>query len=74
MKDWKAIRECMIDAGCSTEAIERAENLWQSGRPADLLHCLRTCRCDTLEEIHEKQKQLDRMDMLIRDTKNMGGE
>ena len=71
MKDWAAIKECMTDAGCSAAAIEQAESLCRSGRAADLIRCLRLCRCDALEEIHEKQKQLDRLDMLIRDTKNM---
>ena len=71
MKDWAAIKECMTDAGCSAAAIEQAENLCRSGRAADLIRCLRLCRCDALEEIHKKQKQLDRLDMLIRDTKNM---
>ena len=31
----------------------------------------RSVRRDALEEIHKKQKQLDRLDMLIRDAKNM---
>ena len=68
--DWTAIKDCMTDAGCSAAAIERAESLCRNGRTEDLIRCLRACRCDALEEIHEKQKQLDRLDMLIRDTKN----
>ena len=70
MKDWTAIRDCMADAGCSALAIERAENLFRSGRAEELNRCLRACRCDVLEEIHEKQRKLDRLDMLIRDTSN----
>ncbi len=71
MKDWTAIKECMTDAGCTAAAIERAERLCRSGRAEDLIRCLRACRCDALEELHQKQKQLDRLDMLIRDTKTM---
>ena len=71
MKDWAAIKERMTDAGCRAEAIDRAERLCQSGSAEELLRCLRACRCDALEELHEKHKQLDRLDMLIRDTKNM---
>ena len=71
MDDWTRMKECMKDAGCSAEAIQRAESLYQSGRAGELVRCLRACRCDALEEIHEKQKQLDRLDMLIRDTKNL---
>lgn len=70
MDDWASMRECMKDAGCSAAAIERAESCYQSGRAEELVRCLRACRCDALEELHEKQKQLDRLDLLIRDTKN----
>ena len=71
MEDWARMRQCMEDAGCSAAAISRAERLYQVGAVEDLIRCLRSCRCDALEELHEKQKQLDRLDMLIRDTKNM---
>lgn len=70
MVEWTSMKECMTDAGCSDIAIQRAENLYQNGKSEDLIRCLRSCRCDTLEELHEKQKQLDRLDKLIRDTKN----
>ena len=69
MKDWATIKECMTDAGCSAAVIRQAESLYQSGQAEELIRCLRACRCHRLEEIHEKQKQLDRLDMLIRDTK-----
>ena len=71
MEDWKRMRECMEDAGCSTAAISRAEKLCRSGNTEDLIRCLRACRCEALEQIHEKQKQLDRLDMLIRNTRNL---
>jgi len=71
METWMGMCQCMEDAGCSAEAISRAESLYEAGAVEELIRCLRACRCDALEEIHEKQKQLDRLDMLIRDTKNM---
>ena len=70
MVDWTSMRECMADAGCSEATIRRAEPFYQNGSAEDLIRCLRSCRCDALEEIHEKQKQLDRLDRLIRETKN----
>ncbi len=70
MEAWKGICQCMKDAGCSAEAISRAEILYAAGAVEDLIRCLRACRCDALEELHEKQKQLDLLDLLIRDTKN----
>ena len=69
MVDWTSMKECMTDAGCSNTAIRRAELLYQNGKSEDLIRFLRSCRCDALEEIHEKQKQLDRLDQLIRVTK-----
>ena len=69
MVDWTSMKECMTDAGCSENAIRRAEHLYQGGNSDDLIRCLRSCRCDALEEIHEKQRQLDRLDQLIRETK-----
>jgi hypothetical protein len=60
----------MTDAGCSEAAIQRAEHFYHSGSAEDLICCLRSCRCDALEEIHEKQRQLDRLDKLIRETKS----
>ena len=70
MVDWASMRECMADAGCSEATLRRAEHFYQNGSAEDLIRCLRSCRCDALEEIHEKQKQLDRLDRLIRETKN----
>ena len=61
MDDWNRIGTCMQDAGCSDAEIARAE---------DLLRCLRLCRSEQLEALHEKQKQLDRLDGLIRRTQN----
>ena len=74
MDEWIRIRECLTDAGCGEAAIRRAEGLYRSGRAEDLIRCLRSFRYEVLEEIHEKQKRLDRLDMLIRETKNGKGE
>ncbi len=70
MEAWKGICECMKDAGCSAEAISRAQGLYEASAVEDLIRCLRACRCDALEELHQRQKQLDRLDLLIRDTRN----
>ena len=66
MDDWIHMRACMMDAGCSETVIERAECLREAGAFEELIHCLRECRCEALEEIHEKQRRLDRLDRLIR--------
>ena len=71
LDEWARMKQCMEDSGCSAAAITRAKNFYQAGAVNDLIRCLRSCRCDALEEIHEKQKKLDRLDMLIRDAKSM---
>ena len=71
MEVWEGMRERMADAGCPAETIRRAAYLYEAGASEDLIRCLRSCRCDVLEEIHEKQKKLDRLDSLIRFVKNM---
>ncbi len=70
MDDWNRIGTCMQDAGCSDAEIARAEALCRAGAADALLHCLRLCRSEQLEALHEKQKQLDRLDSLIRRTQN----
>ena len=70
MDDWTSLRSGMEAAGCGEQAILRAEALCAVGARDELIRCLRGCRCDQLEALHEKQKQLDRLDLLIRKTQN----
>ena len=58
----------LADAGCQRDVIEQAERLWEAGRREELICCLRLFRCRLLEELHEKQKRVDRVDHLIRQT------
>lgn len=44
MEVWKEMCECMKDAGCSAEAISRAERLYEAGAVEELIRCLRSCR------------------------------
>ena len=73
MDDWKRIRENMEDAGCDDAAIARAGGLYSAGETAELIRCLRACRCEQLEALHVRQKQLDRLDDLIRRTQSHPG-
>ncbi len=71
MEDRSLPRSFMADAGCDERSIAKAEALLASGAREELIRCLRRCRCEQLDALHEKQKQLDRLDLLIRKTKNM---
>ena len=64
-------RSRMEDAGCDEQSIQRAEALFASGARDELIRCLRFCRCQQLDALHEKQKQLDRLDLLIRKAQQM---
>ena len=68
MDDWISLRSGMEDAGCDRQSIERAEAFYDLGAKDELIRCLRSCRCEQLDALHEKQKQLDRLDLLIRKT------
>jgi HD superfamily phosphohydrolase len=62
------LTRALADAGCSRCAIEKAEKLLTSGRTQELIRHLRLCSCDLMEELHQSQKRVDRMDYLIRQT------
>ena len=68
-RNW--LRSRMEDAGCDEHSIARAETLYAVGAKEDLIRCLRCCRCDQMDVLHEKQKQLDRLDLLIRKAQQM---
>ena len=59
---------CLKEIGCSQAAIDRAEAVIQTGDGEALIRCLRRCRCDLMDDLHESQKRVDRMDCLIRRT------
>ncbi|MBR4234436.1 MAG: hypothetical protein IKR85_00055 [Clostridia bacterium] len=62
------IVSCLKEIGCPQSAIDRAEALVQAGDGEALIRCLRRCRCDLMDDLHESQKRVDRMDYLIRQT------
>ena len=56
----------MIAAGCSTSDTERVRKMHEAGMDREILTCLRRCRCDLMDELHETQRKVDRMDQIIR--------
>lgn len=53
------------DAGCGKTAQQTAEQIWRTGDTATLTRYLRKCRCDLMEDLHERQRRVDRMDYLL---------
>ena len=58
----------LSDAGCGSEELEKARRLYEAGDPEALLRYFRICRCSRMEELHESQRRVDRLDHLIRQT------
>ena len=69
--EWTQLRRYMEDAGCGEHSIRKAEALCASGARDELIRCLRLCRCEQLDALHEKQRQLDRLDLLIREAQQL---
>lgn len=68
-KDIELIIENMKAAGCSAEDISRVSAMHEAGFESEIPKCLRKCRCDLIDQLHEAQRRLDLMDQLIRVTR-----
>ena len=56
----------LSDAGCSTETAQRIGTLYESGSYSEMLHQMKKQRCVLVDQMHESQRRVDRMDFLIR--------
>ena len=56
------------DAGCGTEELEKAAQLYEAGDAEALIRYFRKCRCSRMEELHQTQRKVDCLDFLIRRT------
>ena len=66
----ETMKSFLADTGVRQELIERAMQLYQSGQEAELVRFLKLQRCNMVEDMHECQRKFDRIDYLIRQTKN----
>ena len=65
-KDIEMIIADMMAAGCTPADTERGRRMHEAGMDTEILQCLRKCRCTLMDELHDKQRSVDRMDRLIR--------
>ena len=56
----------MMAAGCSQADADRVRSMHEAGMDAEIIQCLKKCRCDRMDELHDKQRSVDRLDRLIR--------
>ena len=66
--EMKAMLDNLTDAGCGKRATEIAKKLYESGQKDELIRFFKICRCTLVDEMHESQRKVDRMDYLIRRT------
>ncbi len=66
----EALKAGLEETGTDRETISRAVELYRSGRGKDLVRLLKAQRCGLVEEMHESQRRVDRIDYLIRQSKN----
>lgn len=63
-----AMKQNLIDAGCTEASAEDVVQLYQNGQTAEAMRKLRLLRCDLMEELHRSQRKVDCLDFLIRQT------
>ena len=64
----ETMKSFLADTTVRHELIEWAMQLYQTGQEAELVRFLKLQRCDMVEEMHECQRKVDRIDYLIRQT------
>ena len=65
-KDIEMLIANMAAAGCSDADVDKVRCMHEVGMDAEIIRCLKGCRCALLDELHEKQRNVDMMDKLIR--------
>lgn len=65
MTEKEQLLQGLSDAGCSEEASAAICSLYEAGRMGEMLHQMRRQRCALVDEMHESQRRVDRMDYLI---------
>ena len=66
MSEKEQLIQGLSDAGCNEEAAERISRLCEAGSYDEALHQMKVQRCVLIDEMHESQRKVDRMDFLIR--------
>ncbi len=61
-----ALTVCLPEAGFDRDTLDEAVRIFESGNKNDLKQFLRSKRCNLIEQMHESQKRIDRVDYLIR--------
>ena len=58
----------LSDAGCGSEELQKAKQLYEAGDTEAMIRYFRKFRCSRMDELHESQRKVDCLDYLIRQT------
>ncbi len=67
----EALIQNLKDAGCDLKTTNRFKDLLEQGKIEDIYILLRNYRESLLNNIHKKQKEIDILDYLVLDLKNI---
>ena len=56
----------LSETGCGKETAERIGTLYEACSYDEMLHQMKVLRCELIDEMHDIQRRVDRMDFLIR--------
>ena len=67
-KELEKILTNLLDAGCGSDELQKAKQLYEAGDTEALIRFFRKCRCSRMDELHESQRKVDCLDYLIQQT------
>ena len=67
-EELEKILNILSDAGCGSEELQKAKQLYEAGDTEAMIRYFRKCRCSRMDELHESQRKVDCLDYLIRQT------
>ena len=65
MTEKEQLMQGLSDAGCDAVACAAIGSLFEAGNTREMLRRMKLRRCELVEEMHDSQRKVDRMDYLI---------
>ena len=65
MTEKEQLMQGLSDAGCDAAACMAIGSLFEAGNTREMLRRMKLQRCELVEEMHDSQRKVDRMDYLI---------
>ena len=65
MTEKDQLMQGLSDIGCDAAACAAIGSLFEAGNTGEMLRRMKLKRCELMDEMHESQRKVDRMDYLI---------